>query len=91
MLMHWARLQAYSQPQAVHNGSVVEVDTEYLGKLRLARPAPIMHGTPLHIPSAAPLYGQHTIAVLRELGWDDAAIGSLHNAGIVRMGQQSKL
>ncbi len=46
-----------------------------------------MAGTPLADPVAAPLLGQHSEAVLRDvLGYDDAAVAGLRANGAVRMG-----
>ena len=73
---------AYSSPQAVHNCSVSTIDTAHLGKMRMARPAPIMHGSPLHTAGSPPLYGEHTEAILRELGWGDSKIDQLVTSGV---------
>ena len=46
-----------------------------------------MAGTPLADPVAAPLLGQHSEAVLRDvLGYDDAAVEGLRASGAVKLG-----
>ena len=52
-------------------------DVAYLGQpVTLSR-------TPSHVASHPPALGEHTDAVLREIGYDDAAIERLRRQGIV--------
>ena len=77
------RLHA-SHPHFVARGFVVEVDQPGAGPLLLEGPcfdAPAL-GTPRN--GVAPLLGEHTVAVLRDLlGLDDAAIADLVAAGAI--------
>lgn len=82
--------EPYMHPQALHNRSTVLVESEQLGTLRLARPAPVMHGTPLQVATAPPLYGEHTEQVLQELGLGAEAIQQLHAARVVRGSPRKK-
>jgi len=82
--------EAYESPQALHNKTVVTVPTEH-ASMRLARPAPILHATPLRVAHPPPLYGQHTDIVLKELGYDDDKIAQLRKSGVVRGNTVSKL
>ncbi len=85
-----ARGEVLSDPQVQHNGSWEMIDHGRLGRVRLPRGAarfmPNGEETP-HPPSApqlAPHLGEHTEAVLRELGHDDAAVQALRAAGAIR-------
>ena len=43
----------------------------------------IMNGSPWQLRRTAPLLGQHTVEVLRELGFSDTEIGGFRNAGAI--------
>lgn len=90
---HWAELFADSDacvapllslaeaPQHAHNvarGVFVEVD----GVAQPA-PAPRLSRTPGEVRSGAPDYGADTRAVLDELGYDEARVAALVEAGVV--------
>jgi formyl-CoA transferase len=70
--------QAFSDPQVQHLGIVQKVgDVPYLGQpVTLSR-------TPSHVVAHPPARGEHTADVLRDLGYDDAAIEQLRNHGTV--------
>ncbi|RIL04577.1 MAG: hypothetical protein DCC71_13580 [Proteobacteria bacterium] len=70
-------------PQVRHNGVVVELEHPVAGKMRQARPAARFDATPCEPASPPPLHGEHTDAVLRELGYDDAALAALAEAGVI--------
>ena len=55
-------------------GTVVEHDHPHAGRLRRARPAARFEGTPSGIRNGAPVPGEHTCDILREVGCDDAEI-----------------
>ena len=60
--------------------------TDYPG---LPSPAPIarvavgLSGTPADIPRRAPTLGEHTDAILTELGYDEAAIAGLRERKVI--------
>lgn len=60
--------EAYLAPQAIHNKIVVEREVPHFGRIREARPAPILSKTPLRSGGAPPLYGEHTEEILLEHG-----------------------
>ncbi len=70
--------QAFEDPQAQHLGIAQKVDdVAYLGQpVTLSR-------TPSHVVAHPPALGEHTDAVLREIGYDDAGIEQLRRRGIV--------
>ena len=78
------RRDVIGYPQVVENSMVVELDHPVAGRLRQARPAARFSGTPLDLSQGAPLHGEHTADVLREIGYDDARIAALKEAGVVQ-------
>merc|ERR1712166_137682 len=78
--------ETLSMPQVVHNQTIQTIQTDYLGEMRVALPAPIMHGTPLQVTGSPPLYGEHTDEILKELGLSSIQIASLYADGAVRKG-----
>ena len=71
------RRQMIDHPQVVASGIVVEHDHPHAGPLRQARPAARFEGTPTSIRNGAPLLGEHTYEVLREVGYRDAEIDEM--------------
>ncbi len=70
-------------PQLAHNEAIIEQEHPVAGPLRLPRPAARFHGTPQQISRHAPTLGEHTEEVLREMGCDDARIGTLRAEGVI--------
>lgn len=69
--------------QVIENNFMTSVDHSLLGTVRMHAPMIQMSETPLAAQGASPTLGQHTEDVLRELGYDDARIASLHAAGVL--------
>jgi crotonobetainyl-CoA:carnitine CoA-transferase CaiB-like acyl-CoA transferase len=76
--------EVFDDPQIVARGVMQEVEHPRLGKMRTTRnPILLDHGGPdLERPS--PMLGEHSEAVLRELGYAPAAIGELIASGVTR-------
>jgi crotonobetainyl-CoA:carnitine CoA-transferase CaiB-like acyl-CoA transferase len=55
-----------------------------VGRVRLARSAPRFDGQALPAPKPAPHLGEHGIAILREIGWSEAQIADLQQAGVLK-------
>ena len=66
--------------QVVHNATFVERAHPAAGMLREARPAPTFSATPAEVSAPAPLFGEHSDQIVRELGLDPA---TLRAAGVV--------
>jgi crotonobetainyl-CoA:carnitine CoA-transferase CaiB-like acyl-CoA transferase len=66
----------------VARGMVVEVDSP-IGKVQQIGVGPKLSDTPGKPKHSAPLIGQHTDEVLKSLGYDDAKVAALREAGTV--------
>lgn len=75
--------EALEDPQTLHNGMIAEVQYDGVGSMRLIGSPVHLSDAPLDIRIAPPRLGEHGEAVLRELGYDDAKIASLQDAGTV--------
>ena len=73
----------FADPQVQHLHMAVGVDHPRLGKFDVVNQAIKMSRTPSAVRTATPDQGEHTDAVLAELGYDDSAIASLHENGVV--------
>ena len=71
------RTAMLSDPQVVANGIVVEAEHPAAGRLRQARPAARFSATPATLRQGGPALGEHTAAVLAELGYSTADIEAL--------------
>ncbi len=70
--------------QIRHNESIYETEHPSAGRMQQARSAARFSETPTEPGAIAPLVGEHTDAVLDELGYDAAAIDALRAEGVVR-------
>jgi crotonobetainyl-CoA:carnitine CoA-transferase CaiB-like acyl-CoA transferase len=76
-------LEAFDQAQAQHLGMTQTVDHPRLGAIRQIGLPYKLSATPASIRSAPPLLGEHSVEILREIGYDDAAIEALRSAEII--------
>ncbi len=76
--------EALAQPQAVEREMVVETEHSTLGKVPIVNRPIKFTGQPQPVPTAPPVLGEHTDAILDEmLGLDAAQIAALREAGII--------
>ncbi len=75
--------EVMNDPQVAHNGLIQEIDHPTAGRIRMVGVPVLLSETPGSIRLAPPLVGEHTDAVLREIGYDDARIADLRARGIV--------
>jgi crotonobetainyl-CoA:carnitine CoA-transferase CaiB-like acyl-CoA transferase len=69
--------------QVLENGYLMDAPRADGRIMRLAASPAQFDGAAIAGRSAAPELGEHTDAVLRELGWDDARIAAAHAAGLI--------
>jgi formyl-CoA transferase/CoA:oxalate CoA-transferase len=81
---------AYADPQARAREMVVELDHPTAGLHRVLGIPVKLSATPGAIRGPAPVLGQHTEAVLRELGFDAEEARALHAAGRTRPREVAK-
>ena len=77
------RDDVHLHPQVQANGIVIEQDHPVVGRVRQARPAEQMDGTPSAISRPAPVLGQHTEEVLAEMGVSSQRIAELRASGVL--------
>ena len=82
------REDVLTDPQVVHNRLIETLDQPGLGPIRQARPAARFDGTPAAIRGPAPSIGQHTEAVLAEIGLAPAEIAALIASGAASIGKR---
>jgi formyl-CoA transferase len=75
--------QVFADPQVQHLQMAVPVHHPKLGEIRLVGQAFKLSRTPMAMRNATPELGEHTDAILREIGYADAAIADLRERGIV--------
>lgn len=77
------REEFMEDPQVRHNQMIVEIDDPRVGKARQMGIPVTLVDNPGRIKGPAPGLGEHTGAVLRELGYGDEKIGQLRGEGII--------
>lgn len=70
-------------PQITHRGMIVEAEHPKLGKVRQFGVAIKLSETPGAVRSAAPLPGEHTEAILKDLGLGSGDISALRAKGVI--------
>ena len=78
------RAEAIADAQVVENRIVEIRDDAGLGPVRQPRPAARFSETPAEIRALAPRLGADNAAILAELGYDEAEIARLGEAGVLR-------
>jgi len=78
-----SRAEVIADAQVATNELIVESDHPQAGRMRQPRPAARFERTPAEIRSPAPLLGEHTDAVLAELGISPEQLAVLRAARVV--------
>ena len=78
------RIEILDDPQVRENGTLVEIDSKDLGRVRMPRPAARFDRTPATIREMAPALGADSAAILSELGYNGDAIAQFARAGVLR-------
>ena len=76
-------LQALDDPQTLARDMVVEVEHSSLGKVKTLGLPIKFSQTPGKVRTGAPLYGEHTAAILSAYGFDADEIATLQQEGAV--------
>ena len=77
------REEFMDDPQVQHNHMMVEIEDRYFGKMRqMGIPLTLTDNPPL-IKSPAPVPGEHTAAVLKEIGYQSRQISALKRKGVI--------
>ncbi len=77
------RREVINHPQVLESGILVESDHPKAGRLRQARPAARFSETPATRHEGAPGLGQHSAALLAELGYPESEIAALRAARVI--------
>lgn len=72
-----------TDPQFQALGSILQIDDEQLGPLRMQNVPFRLSDTPGSVRSTGPTLGQHTAEVLAEYGVDESRLGQLREAGVL--------
>jgi crotonobetainyl-CoA:carnitine CoA-transferase CaiB-like acyl-CoA transferase len=78
-----SREEVLRDPQVVANELIVESNHPHAGPMRQPRPAARFEATPGGLHRPAPLLGEHTDEILRELGISAQAAADLRSSGVV--------
>jgi crotonobetainyl-CoA:carnitine CoA-transferase CaiB-like acyl-CoA transferase len=73
----------FADPHFAARGDLLEVDDPVAGPLRQQAPFPRIVGEPVVAPSGAPRLGEHTRAVLGELGLSEHDLAELADQGVI--------
>ena len=74
--------ELFDHPQVLDNNMAADVSHRDLGTVRMAGPLVSFSATPLHAGDL-PALGEHTDAVLHDLGYESATIDRWRSAGII--------
>jgi crotonobetainyl-CoA:carnitine CoA-transferase CaiB-like acyl-CoA transferase len=79
-----ALVEFMDDPAVRHHAMIQEYAHPEVGRLRLMGQPLVFSDTPAADPGPPPTLGQHTDAVLRELGYEPDAVTDLRARGVIR-------
>jgi crotonobetainyl-CoA:carnitine CoA-transferase CaiB-like acyl-CoA transferase len=80
-------MEVFDDPHMIARGIVKDVEHPRLGKMRAVRnPILLDHDSPA-VDRHAPMLGEHSEEILRQLGYSDATIAQFIRAGVTRAAQ----
>jgi len=74
--------EVFEDPQVQHLNIVKDVVSARLGKQRMVGQPVQLTRTPSSIVRSAPLRGEHTTEILKDLGYDDAVLAQMKSHGV---------
>lgn len=74
--------EVFEDPQVQHLNIVKDVVSDRLGKQRMVGQPVQLTRTPSSIARSAPLRGEHTTEILKDLGYDDAVLAQMKSHGV---------
>jgi crotonobetainyl-CoA:carnitine CoA-transferase CaiB-like acyl-CoA transferase len=77
--------EVFSDPQTISREMVQTVPHATLGEVRVTGVPVKLSETPGGVRTGPPTLGQHTAAILEELGYDQQAVRALADSGAVRL------
>ncbi len=75
--------EVFNDPQVLHRQMVLEIDHPTLGKVKHPGIAIKLSETPGKVRSLAPIFGEHTEEILRELSYNKSQIEELRQSNII--------
>jgi crotonobetainyl-CoA:carnitine CoA-transferase CaiB-like acyl-CoA transferase len=75
--------EVFADPQVREYGFPMEIEHPKMGKMKLVGNAVDMSRTPPRIDRPPPVLGEHTEEILTGLGYDESAIASLRDKGVI--------
>jgi crotonobetainyl-CoA:carnitine CoA-transferase CaiB-like acyl-CoA transferase len=75
--------EVFADPQVLAQEMVLEIEHPGHGPVRMTGFPVKLSATPARLRHPAPALGEHTDAVLRDLGYDVARIAGLHRGGVI--------
>ena len=75
--------EVFADPQVRHLGIAAPVHHPVLGDIRVVGQPIGMSRTPPSVATPTPEPGEHTVEILAELGYDEAAVARLNAARVV--------
>ena len=72
-----SRTELLENEQIIENNIIEFHDSKFFGNIRSPRPAPIYSDSPINGNQLAPLLGQNSIEILKEIDYKDQEIANL--------------